>query len=331
MWLYTSLLSPSFSGVLLHTLGPSCFAFRCAMEPQNEEKQPSGTIDPYLIQTAQGVCAHDARTPDSTCCNLKNADEALQAVGNDTDSGAIIVDDEMNRKLLRKIDLHIMPMMCIIYGLNYLDKTTLSYASIMGLETDLKLTQHNYQWIGSIFYCGYLGFEYPTSRLLQRLPLAKYSALNIIFWGLTLSCTAATTNFASIASVRFVLGMLEAAVTPGFVLFTSQWYTKQEQGLRTAIWFSFNGFANVLGGLVAYGVAEGIHGHGVAIAGWKILFLVWGLVTVVAGLVFLLTIPDSPLKAKFLSTSERRLAIERTRHNQQGESSRAGKWLRISY
>lgn len=300
------------------------------MAPHNKEQRHDSLNSPNVIQTALGPGKYERSTQVSDLGSLQDADEALQAVGNSGHAEEIEIDEELKTRLLRKIDLHIMPMMCIVYGLNYLDKTTLSYASIMGLETDLKLTKSNYQWLGSIFYIGYLGFEYPTSRLLQRLPLAKYSAFNIILWGLTLSCTAATSNFAGIASVRLVLGVFEAAVTPGFVLFTSQWYTKREQGLRTGIWFSFNGFANVLGGLVAYGVAQGTFGRSVALAGWKIIFLVWGLLTMVMGIIFLLVMPDSPLKARFLRSSEGRLVIERTRHNQQGEGFRFANSLRLS-
>ena len=292
------------------------------MAPHNKEERHDSLNSLNVIRTALDPEKYEQNTHASDLGNLQDADEALQVVRNSSDAEEIAIDEELKTRLLRKIDLHIMPIMCMVYGLNYLDKTTLSYASIMGLQTDLNLTKSNYQWLGSIFYIGYLGFEYPTSRLLQRLPLAKYSAFNIILWGLTLSCTAATSNFAGIAAVRLILGMFEAAVTPGFVLFTSQWYTKKEQGLRTAIWFSFNGFANVLGGLVAYGVARGTVGRSVALAGWKIIFLVWGLLTMVTGIIFLFVMPDSPLNARFLRNSERRLVIERTRHNQQGKGFR---------
>jgi hypothetical protein len=74
-----------------------------------------------------------------------------------------------------------------------------------------------------MFYFGYLFWEYPTNRLLQKLPLAKYSAFNVIMWGLTLCCMAAVTDFAGAMTVRFFLGVFEAAVSPGFALFTSQW------------------------------------------------------------------------------------------------------------
>lgn len=59
-------------------------------------------------------------------------------------------------------------IMCIVYGLNYLDKTTISYASVMGIQEDIGLVGDNYQWLGSMFYFGYIAWEYPTTRLLQR-------------------------------------------------------------------------------------------------------------------------------------------------------------------
>ena len=125
--------------------------------------------------------------------------------------------------------------MCVVYGLNFLDKTTLSYASIMGLEEDLGLTGDNYQWLGSMFYFGYLGWEYPTNRLLQRLPIGKYSAGCVIAWGTVLSCFAAVQTFGGAVAIRFFLGVCESAVTPGFALITSQWYTKREQGKKIRV------------------------------------------------------------------------------------------------
>lgn len=111
----------------------------------------------------------------------------------------------------------------------------------MGIEKSLRLTGDNYSWLGSVFYfgmvqksllepqhtyfsifLGYLGFELPAARLLQRLPLAKYSAFCIVAWGVTIACFAAATDFAGAVTVRFFLGALEASVTPGFILFVSQ-------------------------------------------------------------------------------------------------------------
>lgn len=169
-----------------------------------------------------------------------------------------------------------------------------------------------------MFYFGYLAWEYPTNRLLQRLPLGKYSASCIILWGATLACFAAVKNFEGAVAVRFFLGATEAAVTPGFAFITSQWYTKAEQGMRVGIWFSFNGVAQIIGGVVAYGIAKGTENNASSLAGWQILFLATGLVTAATGIVFLFIVPDNQLNARWLSKEDRVLALERIRSNQQG-------------
>ena len=73
--------------------------------------------------------------------------------------GAMIeLNEETNKRLLRRIDWNLTPLLCIVYGLNFLDKVTLSYASIMGLEEDIHLVGDDYQWLGSMFYFGYLAW-----------------------------------------------------------------------------------------------------------------------------------------------------------------------------
>jgi len=268
-------------------------------------------------------------SPDKLLEHAKDADVALKAFAN-YQGQVIEIDEATNKRLLCKIDWNLMPIMCIVYGLNYLDKTTLSYASVMGIaETREKggigLHGDQYNWLASMFYFGYMAWEYPTNRMLQRLPLGKYSAFNIIAWGVVLACFAGVKNFSGAVAIRFFLGVFEAAVTPGFALFTSQWYTKKEQGTRTGVWFSFNGFAQILGGVVAYGISKGVERHGSAIAPWKIIFLVTGLATVCMGIVFLYVMPDNQMNARFLSKEDRILAIERIRVNQQGVGNKQWK------
>ena len=129
---------------------------------------------------------------------------------------------------------------------------------------------------------------------------------------------SAVKNYSGALAVRFFLGVFEAAVTPGFALFTSQWYTKKEQGARIGIWFSFNGFAQIFGGLVAYGLSIGVQRHGAALAAWRLVFLVIGLLTAAIGCIFLYFVPDNQLNARWLNKDDRRLAVERVRVNQQG-------------
>jgi ACS family allantoate permease-like MFS transporter len=180
-----------------------------------------------------------------------------------------------------------------------------------------------------MFYFGYFAWEYPTSRLLQSLPIGKYSAACIIVWGGVLAAFAAVKSFPGAVAIRFFLGATEAAVTPGFALITSQWYTKAEQGLRVGIWFSFNGVAQIVGGVVAYGIAVGTEKNPTSLAPWQILFLATGLVTSAVGIVFLFVVPDNQLNARWLSKEDRVLALERIRINQQGVGNKHFKMYQL--
>lgn len=151
------------------------------------------------VDEKRGSTASTAAAAQKILEHGQDADEAMKAYA----SGEVVeVTEADNKRLLRIIDWHLMPLLCLIYGLNYLDKTTLSYASIMGIKKDINLQGDDYQWLGSMFYFGYLAWEYPTNRLLQRLPLAKYSAFCVVAWGAVLALFATVSNFGGAVAIR---------------------------------------------------------------------------------------------------------------------------------
>lgn len=108
-----------------------------------------------------------------------------------------------------------------------------------------------------------------------------------------------------------------------------QWYTRKEQGRRVNFWYSFNGWGQIFGGLVAYGIAVGTEKNGSSIEPWKIVFLFTGLFTVTLGFLFLWVIPDNQLNARWLKKEDRILAIARVRINQQGIGNKKFKWYQV--
>lgn len=82
--------------------------------------------------------------------------------------------DETVSRLKWKLDLRLLPLLCLTYALQSIDKTTLSYAAVFGLEDDLHLTGSEYSWLGAIFYLGYLVWEFPTNIMLQKLPINHF-------------------------------------------------------------------------------------------------------------------------------------------------------------
>ncbi|KAL4898662.1 major facilitator superfamily domain-containing protein [Aspergillus ambiguus] len=221
------------------------------------------------------------------------------------------------RRLVWKIDLMILPIMLIAYMMAFLDKQTLSYTSLMGLREDLHLVGSEYSWSSSIFYFGYLFFSWPASLLMVRFPLGKYLACNFIIWAVVLACHAATKNFAGIMVTRFFLGVTEASLSPGFSLLTSLWYRTSEQPLRHGIWFCGNSISLIIGNVIAVGIWQikgGLHP-------WQWIFIIFGLITFVWGVLMLFRLPDSPSTASFLNENERLIAMERLRSNKAGYKS----------
>lgn len=86
------------------------------------------------------------------------------------------------------------------------------------------LKGQQYSWVSSVFYFGYFFWEYPTTYLIPRLPVAKYMAVNTFIWGAVVAVTAACTNYGGLITVRFLLGVAEATITPAFMFITSTWY-----------------------------------------------------------------------------------------------------------
>ncbi|KAL4965120.1 allantoate permease family MFS transporter [Aspergillus stella-maris] len=249
----------------------------------------------------------------------KDVDPALRLTG-----GAVVeFTPEEEKSVLRSIDFHMLPLMCWVYMIQFADKTTLNYASVMGLQTDTNLVGNQYSWVSSIFYAGYLAWEFPTTYLFRRLPVGKYTAINIFCWGIALACHAAATNYAGLLACRFFLGAFEATVTPAFVLITSMWFRQREQGRRMGYWLACNGVALILMAFIGYGLSAITNAH---LAAWRILFLVLGLLTVVTGAIYFWYLPDNQTNAKFLNERGKLIAIERIRDNYQGIGSQVWKW-----
>src|SRR5699024_1096352 len=115
-----------------------------------------------------------------------------------------------------------------------------------------------------------------------------------------------------------LLGMLESTVSPAFILITAQWYKREEQFMRTSIWFSCIGIGEILGGFMSYGLYKQDITIGTPIASWRLLFVIVGAITIFLGILILLHLPDTPTQAWFLNEKEKLMVVERIRSNQQG-------------
>ncbi|KAI0097112.1 MFS general substrate transporter [Daldinia grandis] len=227
---------------------------------------------------------------------------------------AVGLDPREARQVLRKIDWHILPLLMGTYLLQYLDKSSVNFASVFGLRQGTNLHGQDYSWSLSIFYFGYLVAQWPAGYLLQRLPVGKFIGSSILVWGMLTIVTPACKNFAGIAVNRFLLGCFEAVVNPGFVLVLSMWWRHDEQPMRLTTYYSMNGIAGICGGLLGYAIGHITSG----LPPWMYIFLVFGSISLAWGTIFLIFMPDIPSTARFLDENQRVIAVERVARNRQG-------------
>ncbi|KAL4914619.1 major facilitator superfamily domain-containing protein [Aspergillus aurantiobrunneus] len=222
---------------------------------------------------------------------------------------------ENERRVVRKLDLILIPIMGLCYMMQYMDKLALSQATLFNLREDLNLQGSDYSWTSAVFYFGYLGWSWPSSYLIVRLPLGKYISASVLVWGGVLMCHAAAVNFGGLMAGRFFLGVGEASIAPGFALITGMLYKREEQPARQAAWFLGNCVATIIGGTVAYAIGTV---DSAAVKSWQLLFLVLG--TITAGMFFWLVflLPDSPRKVIFLTKREQAIVLQRTVANKTG-------------
>ncbi|KAI0456229.1 MFS general substrate transporter [Xylaria acuta] len=224
------------------------------------------------------------------------------------------IDPREARQVLRKIDTHLLPLLMGTYLLQYLDKTSINSASVFGLKEGTNLHGQQYSWLTSLFYIGYLVAQPVAGYSLQRLPLGKFVGCTALVWGLLTITTPACTNFAGIAANRFLLGVFESVVNPGFVLCLSMWYRADEQPIRLVSYYCMNGVAGIFGGLLGYAVGHITTG----LPQWQYVFLIFGSISLAWGVVFLVLMPDLPTTARFLNPRQKIAAVERVAQNRQG-------------
>ncbi|KAI0805980.1 MFS general substrate transporter [Irpex lacteus] len=221
----------------------------------------------------------------------------------------ITVNDE-EKRLVRKLDMRIIPTISIIYLFAYLDRSNLGNARLQGFPRDVLSgdpTGNLFDWTNTAFFISYVLFPVPAIIISKLFPPRIWLGCATIGWGLSSTMLSLSFNPAGAIVCRAFLGMFEAGFAPGMPLYFSLWYTRDEIGLRMAQWSSFAAVAGAFGGLIAFGVQ---HAH-VSIENWRLLFIIEGIPTVLLGLLVTQILPDRPEETSFLDDKERKLQLER--------------------
>ncbi|KAL4872134.1 hypothetical protein BDV12DRAFT_7057 [Aspergillus spectabilis] len=225
-------------------------------------------------------------------------------------SGATKKTDPAEIRLVRKLDIWIMPTLWLMYWLNYLDRNAIALARLNDLEEDLGLSSSQYQTCVSILFVGYIAGQVPSNMLITRLRPSYYMASAMAAWAIVSALTALAKDFTGLLLVRFFLGVTETPYYPGALYMLSIFYTRKEIATRISILYTGNILATAFAGLIAAGIFHGMDDLG-GITGWQWLFILQGAVTFVVAICSVFVLPDDPLHTRWLTEDERQLAHER--------------------
>ncbi|KAH6896866.1 major facilitator superfamily domain-containing protein [Thelonectria olida] len=236
--------------------------------------------------------------------------ERTRRVDHEAQNGLSAEDLEAEKKLLRKLDLHIIPLIMALYLFSFLDRVNIGNARLYGLEEDLGLSSEQFQVCVSILFVTYLLFEVPSNLVLKLFTPRRWIAFIAAAWGILATLTGLVNSYGSLIACRLILGALEAGLFPGLTVYLTFFYTKRELALRVGYLFVSAAVAGALGGLLAYGIGhmDGVRGK----SGWRWIMIIEGMPSFVVGVVTYFALPNDAETAYFLDDYER--ALMRARH-----------------
>ncbi|PTB70448.1 MFS general substrate transporter [Trichoderma citrinoviride] len=273
----------------------------------------------------------DARSP--TSASEKAEVEKIQDVaaphtlgktGTETASdpaiGSFVDVDE--QKVLRKMDIRLIPMLAALYLLSFLDRGNIGNAKIEGLQEDLHMTPGQYNWCLTVFFFTYAAFEVPSNLLLKKLRPSRWLPLIMVCWGVVMTLMGIVQSFRGLLVARLFLGVTEAGLFPGVAYYLTMWYCRHEIQLRQALFFSAASVAGAFSGILAFGISkmDGIGG----LAGWRWIFILEGIATVLVAALAFFFLYDFPETATFLTEEERAFVVYRLKYQGQVQTSADG-------
>lgn len=224
------------------------------------------------------------------------------------------VTEEENKRVRRKIDLRILPLITLVYGMNYVDKAALSWAVMFNLKKDIHIDGNQYSWISAIFYFGYLGAEYPANYIIHKFSVSKIICIVCLVWGVLLFGHVGVKNYGGMLVIRFLLGVSEAPISAACINYVGEWYTKSEQPFRFLCFASGQGGLYIIFSLVAYGL-----GHTDAeLKPWAYIYLTLACLSIILGTYMWFFLPTLPNEAYFLNDREKIIASKRVANNMTG-------------
>ncbi|MGB6724652.1 MAG: MFS transporter [Terracidiphilus sp.] len=203
---------------------------------------------------------------------------------------------------LRKAGLRLIPVIGVGYGLAFMDRINISFASLQ-MNRDLHFSASVYGFGAGMFFIGYALCEVPSNLLLLRFGAKGWLTRIMLTWGLLAAAMMFVKSPLEFNVVRFLLGMAEAGFYPGVIYYLTLWFPLEMRARAVSRFYIALPLSSVAMGVVA-GWLLGLGGK-LGLSGWQWLFLLEGLPAAAFSLVIWKMLPDNPAKATWLTAEEK--------------------------
>lgn len=209
--------------------------------------------------------------------------------------------DATHRRATAKAMARLLPMMCAIYFMSFIDRTNVALAKT-ALAADLGISAAAYGLGAGIFFIGYALLEVPSNLAAHRYGPRKWIARIAVTWGVLSTAMMFVQGTTSFYVLRVLLGIAEAGLFPALMYMVTLWFAPKDRPVAVGWIYTAPSVALIVGSplgaaLMQLGGRGGLHG-------WQWMFLLEGVPTVLLGIVLYFTLPDRPTDVRWLSSQE---------------------------
>ncbi|BBQ02271.1 MFS transporter (plasmid) [Burkholderia sp. SFA1] len=209
----------------------------------------------------------------------------------------------VERSAIRKVSWRLVPFVALMFFINFLDRTAISFAGPNGMTKDLGLTAAQFGLAAGVFFIGYIVLEIPSNLALHKFGARRWLARIMVTWGVVALLFTWVSSIGGLYTLRFLLGVAEAGFFPGAILFLSMWVPAKHRSHILALFYLAQPLTIVIGAPLA---ALLIEAHGLfGLAGWRIMFFGVAIPAILVGVIAWFYLTDKPADAKWLTPAER--------------------------
>ncbi|MBJ9483466.1 MFS transporter [Acinetobacter baumannii] len=231
------------------------------------------------------------------------------------------VDTTIRKSAYRKIAFRLMPFLMLCYFCAYLDRVNVGFAKLQ-MMSDLQFSEAVYGLGAGIFFIGYFLCEVPSNIVLHKVGARRWIARIMITWGILSGCFAFVQTEWQFYILRFLLGVAEAGLAPGLLLYLTYWFPSYRRARMTVLWFIAIPISGMIGGPLSGLIMDrmsGVHGW----FGWQWMFVIEAIPTVLVGLLVLAVLKDSVQDANWLTQDEKNLVKQELAQDNQHKEGHA--------